>query len=168
MAVSLSTPSFLEHLRHPAPLPVLEEGWYVQDGLLRDAGERIIVPDDVSLHMELIQLTHDIPHVGHPGIEKTVELLWRSYHWPTLQQDVADYVQMCIPCQQMKVFLSQASGLLHPLPPPKEPWEQVTADFIVELPESQGYNGVLVAADHHTKHTHFIPLVSAVSTEGMA
>jgi hypothetical protein len=51
----------------------------------------------------------------------------------------------------MKVFPSQASGLLNPLPPPKEPWEQVTADFIVELPESQGYNVILVAADRHTK-----------------
>jgi hypothetical protein len=54
VAVSLSTPSFLEHLQHPAPLPDLKEGWYAQDGLLCDAGERIIVPDDVSLHMELI------------------------------------------------------------------------------------------------------------------
>jgi hypothetical protein len=66
----------------------------------------------------------------------------------------------------MKVFLSQESGLLNPLPMPKEPWEQVTADFIVELPESQGYNVILVAADHHTKHAHFVPSVSAVSTEG--
>jgi hypothetical protein len=54
MAVLLSMPSFLECLWHPAPLPDLEEGWYMQDGLLHDAGERIIVPDDVSLHMELI------------------------------------------------------------------------------------------------------------------
>jgi hypothetical protein len=73
---------------------------------------------------------------------------------------------MCIPCQQVKVFPSQASGLLHPLLPPKEPWEQVTANFIMELPESQGYDATLVAANHHTKHTHFIPLVLAVSTEG--
>jgi hypothetical protein len=54
VAVLLSAPSFLEHLQHPAPLPDLEEGWYMQDGLLHDAGERIIMPDDVSLHMELI------------------------------------------------------------------------------------------------------------------
>jgi hypothetical protein len=120
------------------------------------------------LHMELIRLTHDVPHMGHLGIKKMVELLWRSYHWPSLWWDVADYVQMCIPCQQTKVFPSQASGLLHLLPPPKEPWEQVTADFIVELPESQGYNAVLVAADCHTKHAHFIPSVLAVSAEGTA
>jgi hypothetical protein len=118
----------------------------MQDGLLHDAGERIIVPGDVSLRTELIQLTHDVPHAGHPGIEKTVELLRRNYHWPSLRR-VTEYMRMCIPCQQMKVFPLQASGLLNLLPPPKEPWEQVMADFIVDLSESQGYDVILVAAD---------------------
>jgi hypothetical protein len=168
MTVSLSAPSFLERLWHLAPLPDLKDGWYTQDGLLRDAGERIIVPGDVSLRTELIRLTHDVPHAGHPGIEKMVELLRRNYCWPSLRWDVAEYVRTCIPCQQMKVFLSQVSGLLNPLPPPKEPWEQVTADFIVELPESQGYDAIFVAANRHTKHAHFVPSVLAVSTEGTA
>jgi hypothetical protein len=42
------------------------------------------------------------------------------------------------------------------------------ANFIVELPESQGYDVTLVAANHHTKHAHFVPSVSADSTEGTA
>jgi hypothetical protein len=168
MAVSLSAPNFLEHLQHPAPLPDLKEGWYVQDGLLRDAGDQIIVLDDVSLCLEIIRLTPNIPHMGHPGIEKMVELLQRNYHWPSLQWDITEYIHTCIPCQWMKVFPLQASGLLNLLPPPKEPWEQITADFIVELPESQGYNANLVAANCHTKCAHFIPSVSAVSTKGTA
>jgi hypothetical protein len=53
-------------------------------------------------------------------------------------------------------------------PPTKEPWEQITADFIVELPESQGYNVILVAADRHTKCAHFVSSVLAVSTESTA
>jgi hypothetical protein len=97
-----------------------------------------------------------------------VELLWRNYHWPSLWWDVTEYVHTCIPCQQMKVFLLQASGLLNLLPPMKEPWEQVMANFIMELPESQGYDVILVAADHHTKCVHFIPSVLAVSAEGTA
>jgi hypothetical protein len=41
-------------------------------------------------------------------------------------------------------------------------------DSIIELPESQGYDAVLVAADQHMKRAHFIPLVSSVSAEGSA
>jgi hypothetical protein len=66
----------------------------------------------------------------------------------------------------MKVFPLQVSGLLNLLLPPKEPWEQVMADFIMELPESQGYNVILVAANCHTKHAHFVPSVLAVSAKG--
>jgi hypothetical protein len=36
----------------------------------------------------------------------------------------------------------------------------------MELPKSQGYDAILVAADRHTKHAHFVPSVSAVSAEG--
>jgi hypothetical protein len=124
------------------------------------------MPENVSLCTEVIQLTHDIPHMGHPGIKKTIELLGRSYHWPSLQWDVADYVRTCLPCQQTKTFPLKVIGLLQLLPLLKEPWEQVTVDFIVQLPELQGYNTILVAADHHTKYVHFIPSVTAVSTEG--
>jgi hypothetical protein len=54
MAVSLSVPNFLERLQHLAPLLDLKEGWYVQDGLLHNAGDRIVMPDDVCLCTEII------------------------------------------------------------------------------------------------------------------
>jgi hypothetical protein len=75
---------------------------------------------------------------------------------------------MCLPYQQTKIFPSKVTGLLQPLPPPKEPSEQVMVDFIVQLSESQGYDAILVAANHHTKCAHFVPSVTAVSTEGSA
>jgi hypothetical protein len=43
------------------------------------------------------------PFLPNTGIEKTVELLQRNYHWLSLWQDIAEYVRMCIPCQQTKV-----------------------------------------------------------------
>jgi hypothetical protein len=106
--------------------------------------------------------------VGYPGIENTIELIGQNYRWLSLRRDIADYVKMCLPCQQTKVFPSKAIGLLNPLAPSKELWEQVMADFIIELPESQGYDVVLVAADWHTKRVHFVPSVSSVSAEGSA
>jgi hypothetical protein len=46
MAVSLSVPPFLEHLGHLALLH-LKKGWYAQDGFLHDAGDQIIILDDI-------------------------------------------------------------------------------------------------------------------------
>jgi hypothetical protein len=71
-------PKFLEHLQH-SDLLHLEDGWYMQDGLLHDAGGRIVVPSNVGLHTEIIRLTHNVPHVGHPGIEKMIELIGQNY-----------------------------------------------------------------------------------------
>jgi hypothetical protein len=53
VAVVLSMPKFLEHLWH-SDLPCLKDGWYMQDGLLCDAGGRIVMPSNVSLHTEII------------------------------------------------------------------------------------------------------------------
>ena len=54
-----------------------------EDGILsRD--RKIFVPDDDNLQMEIVHLHHDIPLAGHPGQEKTLELLERSYFWPGL------------------------------------------------------------------------------------
>jgi hypothetical protein len=106
--------------------------------------------------------------MGHPRIEKTIELIGQNYHWLSLRRDITDYVKMCLPCQQTKVIPSKSIGLLNPLPPSKELWEQVTVDFIVELPKSQGYDTVLVAANWHMKRAHLMPSASSVSAEGSA
>ena len=46
------------------------------------------------------------------------------------------------------------------------PWEEITADFIVKLPLSQGYDSIFVIVDHFTKRAHFIPTTSTISAEG--
>src|SRR5262249_1243115 len=87
--ITLSSPSFVEQLRFPTPLPqnianTLEDPdsrWTCADGLVRDAGERLVVPEDVSLRTEIIRLTHSSPHAGHPGIDKTYELVHRNFFW---------------------------------------------------------------------------------------
>ena len=54
-------------------------------------------------NIEVIQQHHDTPMAGHPGITKTVESVQRQgQEWPTLSQDVHEYVLACPQCQMNK------------------------------------------------------------------
>ena len=37
------------------------------------------------------------------------------------------------------------------------PWQEIAMDFIGELPESEGYNAILVVTDRFTKCQRYIP-----------
>ena len=50
------------------------------------------------------------------------------------------------------------AGLLQPLDTPTTRWEQITMDFIVQLPlTKQGYDAIFVVVDKLFKRAHFIP-----------
>jgi hypothetical protein len=51
---------------------------------------------------------------------------------------------------------------------PEAPWDVISIDFIVELPESHGYDTIMNVVDSVTKHTHFIPMHTTITAEGAA
>ena len=51
---------------------------------------------------------------------------------------------------------------------PDKPWVHITADFIVKLPLSRGYDSILVVYDRLTKMAYFIPMTEKMSAEGLA
>ena len=59
-------------------------------------------------------------------------------------------------------------GELHPLPIPEEQWKVVSMDFMVELPESNGYDAVMCVVESTTKCAHFISTHMTVSALGAA
>ena len=44
----------------------------------------------------------------------------------------------------------------------------MTVDLIMELPLSDGYDAIMVVVDKFTKHAHFLPTTTHLSTEGAA
>jgi transposase InsO family protein len=59
-------------------------------------------------------------------------------------------------------------GLLRPLPVADSPWTQLSADFVVDLPPSNGYNAILVVVDRFTKMATFIPTTTKCTAEEFA
>ena len=74
-----------------------------------------------------------------------------------MHRDVKKSVVSCDICQRSKPKKHAPIGLLQPLPIPERPFETVTMDFISELPESNGYNSILVIVDKLTKFATIIP-----------
>jgi hypothetical protein len=48
------------------------------------------------------------------------------------------------------------------------PWDTISVDFIVELPESHCYDAIMNVVDSITKCVHFIPMHTTITAEGAA
>ena len=103
----------------------------------------------------LITDFHDTPVAGHKGVKAMYNGLRKHYIWNGMKEQIQTYVKHCQKCQQSKVSNQKTSGSLIPLPTPSGPWQDVTMDF-TEMPESLGYNYILVVVDWFPKEVVFV------------
>ena len=117
----------------------------------------------------MIQVHHDDPLSGYFGVDRTTDLLRRTYYWPTLAKDVNNYVKSCDTCQRNKAVTQAPAGLLKPIDVPRDRWDVVTMDFVGPLPTSvTGNNFIFVIIDKLTKMGHFVPCQTQMSASQIA
>ena len=109
------------------------------------------VPNFESLRTTIIQHAHDSAIAGHPGREQTYSFVARNFFWPNMSQDIRRFVRNCNVCGRSKAFRDQRKGLLKPLPIPVRPWQEISMDFVTDLPESEGCRDILVITDRLTR-----------------
>jgi len=131
--------------------------WSLSDGLLYFRG-KIYVLDTSDLRRHIVVLSHDSRLAGHSGRWKTLELVSRNYWWPQMSRYVGRYVSTCDMCLRTKSFQRPPIRELHPLPIPSAPWDTISVDFIVELPQSAGHDSIMVIVDSVTKPHISCPL----------
>jgi len=119
---------------------------------------RLWVPDSVDLRKMILQEDHDSKVAGHMGQEKMIELGQRNFFWPQMDQWIEDYVHPCPECQQNEAARHACYGLVQPLELAYRPWDEVSMDFIVDLPLSNGCSSIWVVVDRFMDMSHFIPL----------
>ena len=111
---------------------------------------------------------HDSLGAGHLGRAKTLDLVARTFYWPTLRRYVNRYVDGCDLCQRCKSTCHSPYGLLQPILAADAPWKRVTVDFIVKLLSSGGFDAIMVVVDKNTKLVHFIPTTETINSNETA
>ncbi|GAU10196.1 hypothetical protein TSUD_418680, partial [Trifolium subterraneum] len=130
------------------------------DGVIQ-FGNRICVPNDADLKRSILEEAHKSGFSIHPGSTKMYHDLKKSYWWPNMKTEIAEFVSRCIVCQQVKIEHQKPAGPLQPLEIPEWKWEHITMDFVTGLPRNQkGEDSIWVIVDRLTKSAHFIAVKS--------
>jgi hypothetical protein len=98
---------------------------------------------------ELIRTAHA---VGHDGLQQIFLQLWnRGLYWPSMRQDIAQFIADCEPCQRAHVVRHG----YHPLQSihARYPFDHVAVDLLGPLPDSAGCKYALVFVDIATRVT---------------
>ena len=137
--------------------------WEEPDGLVLFRG-KVYIPLDAQLWHDIIEAHHDTPVTGHSGQWKTTELVARNYWWPGMGCYIAKYVKGCDLCNRIKMFLTAPMGKLMPIRILYCRWQIISVDLITELPQSHGYDSILIAVDCLSKWAHFIATTSDITS----
>ncbi|KAL0554251.1 hypothetical protein IC582_008168 [Cucumis melo] len=130
---------------------------------------RLCVPNISELKNAILEEAHGSAYAMHPSSTKMYRTLKKTYWWSGMKQEIAEYVDRCLICQQVKPVRQRPGGFLNPLPVPEWKWEHITMDFLFGLPRtSSGHDGIWVIVDRLTKTTRFIPIKMTSTLDQLA
>ena len=101
--------SVVEEMKKTGVKMLQGEEWQVKGDLVLKEGKMYVLKDE-ELRIEIIQLYHNIPVVGHREKWKTIELVTRNYWWLEVMKDVGKYVEEYDICQRMKNRMEVLAG----------------------------------------------------------
>ncbi|MBW0533052.1 hypothetical protein O181_072767 [Austropuccinia psidii MF-1] len=152
----------------------LGKGKSVQDYSLDSSSQilffkdRVVVPNDPTIQLRILEKHHDSPLAGNPGQEKTLKRFKRDFHWYSMTQFIKDYVSSCQQWSRNKNIHHKKFGFLKTLPIPNCPWICLSMHFITQLPLSNSFDSILVIVARFSKMAVFIPTMSSITSLDLA
>jgi hypothetical protein len=140
--------------------------WEEDDSFVYYKG-RLYVPNDCKLHQDVVKSCHNDILAGHPGKNRTTELVTRYYWWPHMAGFISAYVEGCDRCQRYQKDL-HPKALIQPQEVPEGPWQTIGIDLIGPLPVSRGKDAILNIVDHYMKQIHLFPVTTQLMADGVA
>ena len=99
---------------------------------------------------------------------QTQELVSRNFIWYKWSEDVARHVADCVKCQKSKADAHSRQPKLVTMLTRERPFEEIAIDFLTELPQSEGFNAILVVIVRFIKVEHYIPAKTTCTAEDIA
>ena len=130
----------------------------IHDGLLYFRNRLCVLP---SLRESILHDAHDAITGGHRGMNGILEKIERHFFWHKLRKYVFHYVSRCSICQKVKAPRGRQQGLLMPLPISDGPFEDISMDFVTNLPRSPSTRNTqcLTIVDRFSKFCMLISIV---------
>jgi hypothetical protein len=72
------------------------------DGIMKFRN-RVCITNDAELKRVILSEAHQSLYTVHPGNTKMYRDLRKNYWWKGMKKDIAQYVEQCLTCQQIKV-----------------------------------------------------------------
>ena len=120
--------------------------------------KQLCIPSDKMVWEALLATYHN--DQNHFGISKTQGNLSRDFLWSGITSDVKAYVRSCSSCTQNKSSTQAPTGFLHLLPVPSNRFLEIALDFIGPLPESNGYDCIVIMTDRLMDYVLIEPMVT--------
>jgi hypothetical protein len=96
--------------------------------------DKLVVPKKEALKKKILDEAHTSRYSIHPGSTKMYHDLRQQFWWTRMKCKAACYVSECDTCRKVKADYTKPGGLLQPLSIPDWKWDDISMDFIVDLP----------------------------------
>lgn len=116
---------------------------------------KLYIPSNSPLKSLILEEYHSSPLGGHSGIHKIYGRLQENVYWDGMMEDVIDFIKNYHIHQHTKTPNHLPYVLLQPLLISNVVWEDISLDFITELPSFLINTVILVVVDWFSKATHF-------------
>ena len=129
---------------------------------------RLYIPE--SACHDLVKSLHDSPTRGHEGFFQTLHRMQKDYWWPGMSTYLHRFITGCADYQAAKANTHPMMPGLSPLAVDNPlPFSSISVDLITGLPDSHGYDAVMVVVDHGlTKGVIYCPCTKNIDSEGVA
>lgn len=112
---------------------------------------QFVLPE--GLRSSVMSSLHD--HMGHMGMERTLDLVRSRFYWPKMASEVEQKVRTCGRCVRRKSLPQKAAPLVNIQA--TRPLQLVCMDFLSLEPDRSNTRDILVITDFFTKYAVAVP-----------